>query len=168
MYMILYYDTRIREVVVKRWAEDGVKSLESRVEVNIPEDEIEPCESYTLKDPKIPIAYKNAIAQKLYEAESETLKAEVRKQKEAWRNGKTVRTDDEDERLELVRQYQKCVTVDTLTSQSDLPGFPRNIPALGRNIMIVLKNAERKCSAKGITWLACPSPAKGGQPVGFL
>ena len=42
MYMILYYDSRIRETVVKRWAEDRVPSLESRVEVNIPEDEIEP------------------------------------------------------------------------------------------------------------------------------
>jgi hypothetical protein len=120
MYMILYYDTRIRQVVVKRWAEDRVPSMESRVEVTIPEGEIESHESFTLRDPKIPITYKNAIAEKLYKAESEVIKAEVRSQREAWHDGKTVRTDDEDERLALVREYQKyvrsgCIVILSLT-----------------------------------------------------
>lgn len=116
MYMILHYETRIRKTVVKCWAENCIPSLESQVKVNIPEDEIEPHESYTFKDLKIPIAYKNAIATQLYEAESETFKTEVRKQKEAWRDGKTVHTDDENKWLELVCEYQKCVVVDTLLS----------------------------------------------------
>ena len=119
MYMILYYDTRIRQTVVKRWAEDRVASLESRVKVNIPEEEIEPHESFTLKDPKIPVSYKNAIAQKLYDAESEVIKAEVRKQREVWHSDhvlKTVRTDDDEERLTLVRQYQKYATPTTASS----------------------------------------------------
>lgn len=108
MYMILYYDSRIRETVVKQWAEDRIPSMESRVEVNIPENEIEPHDSFTMKDPKIPISYKNAIAQKLYEAESEAIKFEVRSQREAWlENGRTVHTKDEDERLALVRDYQR-------------------------------------------------------------
>jgi len=77
MYMILYYDSRIRVTVVKRWDEDGVPGLESRVEVSILENEIEPHKSYSLRDPKIPILYKKAIAQKLYEAESEVVKAKV-------------------------------------------------------------------------------------------
>ena len=113
MYMILYYDARIREIVVNEWAMDRVEKLESRVEVNIPEEEIESHESFSLKDPKIPIAYKNAIAQRLYDAESEDIKVEVRKQREAWHSDyslKTVRTSDEDERLELVRQYQRYVS----------------------------------------------------------
>ena len=110
MYMILYYDTRIRETVVKRWAEDRVPSLEYRVELDIPEDEVEPCESYNMKDQKIPITYKNAIAQELYEAESEMIKMEVRSQREAWYEGsRTVRTDDEDQREILVREYQRYV-----------------------------------------------------------
>jgi len=31
-----------------------------------------------------------------------------------------------------------------------------------------LQNAERKCAAKGIFWLACPMPSAGGQPVAKL
>lgn len=110
--MILYYDTRIRETVVRRWAEDRVPSLESRVEVNTPESEIDPRDSFTMKDPKIPIAYKNAIAQQLYDAESEVIKTEVRLQREAWHvGGTTVRTEDEEERVTLVREYQKYFNV---------------------------------------------------------
>jgi hypothetical protein len=114
MYMILYYETRIRETVVKRWAEDHVPSLESRDEVREPDEEIEPHESFDLTDPKIPISFKNSIAQTLYNAEPEVFKAEVRRQREAWHsdnNVKTVRTNDEDERLTLVRQYQKYVRI---------------------------------------------------------
>lgn len=108
MYMILYYDTRIREVVVKRWAEDRVECMEFGAEVNVPESDIDPQDSFILKDPKIPIAYKTAIARNLYAAESEVIKAEVRTQREAWQpGGKTVRTDDEDERLALVEEIQK-------------------------------------------------------------
>jgi phage protein D len=110
MYMILYYDTRIRQTVVKRWAQDRVEKLESRVKVTTPDNEIESHESFDLRDPKIPVSYKHAIAQQLYKVESETIKAEVRKQREAWHSDltlKTVRTDDEDERLALVRQYHK-------------------------------------------------------------
>ena len=108
MYMILYYDSRIREVVVERWSKDRVLSLEGRAEVNIPENEIDSYDSFTLKDPKIPVAYKNAIAQELYDKESEATKAEVRAQREIWReNGETVRTDDNEIRLELVREYDK-------------------------------------------------------------
>ena len=44
----------------------------------------------------------------------------------------------------------------------------RNIPALNRNVATVLRNVERKCAGKGITWLACPKPSKGGKPVGCL
>lgn len=109
MYMTLYYDAKIRETVVKDWAKDPVEILESRVQVTIPDNEIEPHESFLFKDPKIPISYKKKIAQKLFNAESEAIKAEVRTQKEAWQYGKTVRTSDEEERVELVRQYQKCV-----------------------------------------------------------
>ena len=112
MYMILYYDTRIRETVVKRWEKDRVECMESRVEVNIPESEIDPEDSFLMKDPKIPISYKNAIAQKLYDAESEVIKAEVLLQREARHmSGRTVRTENEGERLALVREYHKYVQI---------------------------------------------------------
>jgi hypothetical protein len=110
MYMVLYYDTRIREAVVKRWAEDGVPSMESRHVVPVPENEIESQDSFLLKDQKIPIAFKIAIAQRLYDAEPEVIKAGVRSHREACGpGGKTVRTNDEDERLSLVREYQRYV-----------------------------------------------------------
>ena len=110
MYMILYYDSRIREAVAKRWAEDRVPSMESNVVVNIPESEIDPHDSHLMKDPKIPISYKFSIAQKLYDAETEVIKAHVRSRRETWRDGATtVHTDDEAERLDLVRSYQKSV-----------------------------------------------------------
>ena len=110
MYMILYYDSRIRKAVVKSWAKDRVPNLESRVEVNIPDDEIESYESFSLRDPKIPISYKKAIAQRLYNAESDVIKAEVRLQRESWyENGKTIRTKNEDDRKALVREYKRCV-----------------------------------------------------------
>ena len=77
MYMILYYDSRIRETVVKCWAEDGVPNLEYQTKVDIPEDKIAPHDSFDMKDPKIPISYKAAIARRLYKAESEVIKADV-------------------------------------------------------------------------------------------
>ena len=108
MYMVLYYDNRIRKTVLRRWAEDRVVCLESRVKVNIPESQIERHESFTLKDPNIPVSYKFAISQILYNAESEVIKAEVRSQRESWHeNGRTVRTSDEEERVSLVHDYQK-------------------------------------------------------------
>lgn len=110
MYMILYYDSRIRETVLKRWAEEHAPDSESRVEVNIPEGEVEPHESFNMKDTKIPISYKHSVALSLYEAESEQVKAEVRSQQEAWHeSGQTVRTSDDSKRLSLVREYQKYV-----------------------------------------------------------
>jgi len=106
--MTLYYDSRIRETVVERWAKDRVPNLESALEVNIPENEIEPHESYSLKDFKIPIAYKRTIAQELYEAESEAIKAEVRAKQEA-QYGDGVTDGDPSEQKEMVRGYQKYV-----------------------------------------------------------
>jgi hypothetical protein len=166
--MIMYYDDRIRPTILKRWAEDGVPSLESRVEVNIPESQIERHESFTLKDYKIPVSYKVAIAQTMYEAESDAIKAEVRSQREAWHeSGRSVRASGEEERLSLVRDYHKYAFTLLRCSRSDT-FFSRNFPALSRNIGNILRNAEYKCAAKGIVWLACPAPSKGGKPVAFL
>ena len=170
MYMILYYNSRIREAVLKRWAEKHPPGSESGAEVNIPESDIEPQESHSVKDSKIPISYKHEVAMGLYENESEEIKREVRLQREAWNeNGLTVRTSNEEDRLTLVREYQKFVHSHLLRCfiLSDTL-FSRNIPALNRNIGNILRNSECKCAAKGIVWLACPSPAKNGKPVAFL
>ena len=109
MYMILYYDDRIRETVASRWAKVRVPNLECTVEVNVPESEISHEDSFLLKDPRIPITFKNEIAQELYEAESKEIKAKVWSEGETWQPGsdQTVRTDDEDDRLALVHEYHK-------------------------------------------------------------
>ena len=112
MYMILYYDTRIRETVLKRWAEEGKPGLESTAQVNIQENEIEPYESFDMKDTKVPIWFKHSVALKLYEAEPEEVKVEVRSKREAWHeDGRTVHTADNEERLNLIRDYQKYVHI---------------------------------------------------------
>jgi hypothetical protein len=172
MYMILYYDTRIREVIVKRWeGGDRVESMEWKGGITIPDEDIEPHESFTFKDPKIPISYKKAIAEILYNAESDVTKAEVRRQREAWYSDGTLRTvltDNDEERLTLVRQYQKYVELWLRCRLRPDMTSSRNIPALSRNVNNVLRNVERKCAGKGITWVACPSPVRDGRPVGYL
>lgn len=167
--MALYYDSRIQESVVKGWAKDHVESLESRVEVNVPESEIDPCNSFLMKDSKIPIAYKNTIAQRLYKAESEVIKIRVRSQRESWHNNEeNICTDDNNERQNLVCKYQKYVyNLLWCYPHSDML-LSRNVPSLSHNVGVVLRNLERECASKGIVWLASPLPSKGGQPVGYL
>lgn len=43
----------------------------------VPEDEVDPEDSSLFKDTKIPICFKNHVAQELYDAEEEEIKAEV-------------------------------------------------------------------------------------------
>ena len=77
MYMVLFYDDRIRETVMNRWAKVCVLSLECMVEVNVLENEIGREDSFLLKDQRIPITFKNEIAQELWDAESNEIKAKV-------------------------------------------------------------------------------------------
>jgi len=167
--MILHYD-RIRDEIKRRWEEeDRVPSLETGV-VDVRQDLFDYRDSHVVKDQKIPLWYKKAIAKRLFHDEPEAVKAEVRAHREAWHCGlgKTVRTDDEDERLQLVREYNKYVRIRLYHHPQSHVFSPRNVPALNRSIATVLRNAEQKCSAKGITWLACPAPSKGGKPSGHL
>ena len=77
MYMVLFYDDRIRETVANHWAKVHVPSLECTVEVNVPESEIGREDSFLLKDPRIPITFKNEITQELWDAKSNEIKAKV-------------------------------------------------------------------------------------------
>ena len=129
--MTLHYD-RIRQIVADSWAKNRVESMESRVAVDIPENEIEPQDSFLMKDQKIPICFKNEIARKLYENESEEVKAEVRAMREAEKAGDPGRMGNnksEVERLALVRRYNKyvqaCRTVALLTCSSQERPIPR-------------------------------------------
>ena len=111
MYMALYYDTHIRKVVLKRWAEDRIPNMESTVESNLPESDIEPHEGYTFKDMKIPISFKVAIAQGLYEKETDEIKADVQSKRARALDSeiKTVYNTSGSERMALVHEYQKYV-----------------------------------------------------------
>lgn len=106
-YMRLFYDTRIRETVRKRWASENLGYMESRVLPDIQESEISPEDGALLKDFKIPISYKNMIAQELWEGEEEAIKAEVRSNREVHASIKTVYNTEGEERMELLREYTK-------------------------------------------------------------
>lgn len=104
--MTLYYDTRIRETVTKEWAEAALPNMDfSRQE--IPEEQVDPEDSSLFKDTKIPLCFKNSVAQRLYETEEEEIKEAVRSRREADLLNKSVYDAPEEERLELVRDYQK-------------------------------------------------------------
>jgi len=105
MYMVLYYDSRIRQTVLERWAEGHV-GVESRVESTIPDGDIEPHESCIYRDAKIPITFKNAVAQELFENETVAIKAEVRSKREEG-TVKTVYNTRGDQRMELIHDYQR-------------------------------------------------------------
>jgi len=110
VYMALYYDTRIRPTVVKEWAEANIPNMDFSGPVEIPEDQVDPEESSLFKDTKIPLCFKNLVAQRLYETEEEEIKEAVRSRREADLLTKTVYNASEEDRLELVRAYQKYVT----------------------------------------------------------
>lgn len=75
--------------------------------LDIPEDQIDPEDSALLRDNKIPLSYKNQIAQELYDAEEEEIKQAVRSKRDAELLIQTVYSVNEEERLELVQAYQK-------------------------------------------------------------
>ena len=112
--MALYYDTRIRPVVVKRWTEAKITNMDfSHIEV--PEDQIDPEDSSLLKDTKIPLSFKNQIAQELYDAEDEAIKAAVRSKRETESAIKTVYNASDEERMVLVQEYQRLVNWSHMT-----------------------------------------------------
>ena len=107
VYMNLYYDTRIRPTVVKRWEEAKI-TIMNFPGLDIPEDQIDPKDSALLKDNRISIAFKNEIAQELFDAEEEGIKEVVRsKYAESLLPTATVYDASEEDRLALVGEYQK-------------------------------------------------------------
>ena len=107
VYMSLYYDSRIRKVVVERWAKDGLPQLEGNPPFEIPEEDISLEESAVFKDFKIPISFKNAIAQELWENEDEVVKSNVRSQRGSEIAPRTVYNTEGKERLDILEQYVK-------------------------------------------------------------
>lgn len=107
MYMSLYYDMRIRSTVVKEWKETKIPNMDfSGLHPEVPENQIDPKDSHLFKDIKIPLCFKRSVAQRLYEAEEE----EVQSKHEQRLLIKTIYVIGEEERLELVQEYQKYVT----------------------------------------------------------
>jgi hypothetical protein len=105
-YMVLYYDTKIRDVVLKRWAEMKLTHLSFKGS-NISEDRVDTEDSSLLKDTTIPLYFKNLVAQELYDAEEEEVKKAVRSKRESDLFDTTIYNTSGEERMELVRAYQK-------------------------------------------------------------
>ena len=110
-YMSLYYDTRIRSAVVKRWAETRISNMDfSGGAEEIPEDQIDPEDSSLLKDLAVPLFFKNLVARELYVQEEESIKDTVQSKLKADSKLliKTVyNTTDEEARSELLQEYQR-------------------------------------------------------------
>ena len=107
-YMALFYDTRIRAIAVKRWTEAGIPNMDfSGSSPAIPEDQIDPEDSAMLKDPQVPICYKNEVASELYEVEEDEIKEVVRAKVQADLLIKSVLTANEEDRQALVQEYHK-------------------------------------------------------------
>jgi hypothetical protein len=107
IYMVLFYDTRIRPTVLKEWAKVNLPNMDlSRPE--IPEEDVDPEDSHLFKDTKVLLCFKNEVARGLYEKEDEEIKSIVRARREQDLLIKSVHNADEQVRLELVHEYQKC------------------------------------------------------------
>ena len=104
--MALYYDERIRPTVVERWAAAATTNMDV-VHSETPEDHVNPEDSALLKDMKIPLTFKNQIAQELYNVEAEAIKDLVRLKHKVDLFVRTVYNTSKEDRLELVRDYQK-------------------------------------------------------------
>ena len=105
--MTLYYDSCIRKTVLERWKKERIPLLEANLPMEIPEDEVDPSKSAIFKDMKIPISFKNEVAQSLWENEDEAIKNYVRSKRNGDVVTKTVYNTEGEERLELLRQYVK-------------------------------------------------------------
>ena len=106
--MALYYDSRIRQVIIERWKEAVIPNMDfSGGLPDIPEDQVDAEDSSLFKDTKVPLCFKNHVAQELYAAEEEEIKAIVRSKRNADSSITTVYDADEEERLKLIREYQR-------------------------------------------------------------
>lgn len=110
MYMSLFYETRIRPIVLSRWAKDKLVYPGTTAIPDLPEDEslAEDEDSYIFRDMKIPISYKNSIARELWEAEDEGTKKRVRSRRDTGEPPfRTAYNTEGKERVELVQGYAK-------------------------------------------------------------
>lgn len=74
MYVKLYWDIKIKQEVIDKWAPTPETDLFD--EADIGEDQVH-WEALTPMDKNIPLWYRMRIGRKLYEAESDEVKAEV-------------------------------------------------------------------------------------------
>lgn len=102
----MFYTSRIRPTVLSRWAEVKAAYPGSNDAQDLAEGE-PLSENGVFRDVTIPISYKNAIAQELWDAEDEGIKKQVWARRETDPGYKTVYNTDGQERLELVREYSK-------------------------------------------------------------
>ena len=103
--MVLYYDARIRPTVLERWAHTNITNMDFST-LDIPEDQVDPEDSSLLKDTGIAISFKTQIARELYAAEEDDIRDAVQA-KFAESLIRTVYNAREEDRLALVREYQK-------------------------------------------------------------
>lgn len=105
--MNLFYDSRIRATVEKRWATEGKKKPKAVVAAEIAEDNALSEQASGSEGPKIEIWFKVKIATELWQNETESIKKEVRARREEEVAIKTVFNTEGKERIELLNEYIK-------------------------------------------------------------
>lgn len=109
-YVKRYWDTKIRQVVIDKWA----PTLETDLfdETDIGEDQV-PWEELTPMEKNIPLWFRMDIGRKLYEAESDEVKAEIDQLRDqekedaiTARTSSTTFTTDE-ERREVMKRFDE-------------------------------------------------------------
>ena len=109
-YVKRYWDTKVKQEVIKRWAPTPETDLFD--EADIGEDQV-PWEAMSPMEKNIPLWFRMEIGRKLYEAESDEVKAEIDQlrdhEKEAaitTRSSATTFATDE-ERREVMKKYDE-------------------------------------------------------------
>jgi hypothetical protein len=107
-YVKYYWESKIKEVVIERWAPTPETDLFGQIENG--EDQVA-WEAMTPMEKNIPLWFRMEVGRELYEAESEETKAEVDRRREQEKQDAVVasittfRTDEE--RLQVMKRFDE-------------------------------------------------------------
>jgi hypothetical protein len=107
-YVKYYWESKVKQVVLDRWAPTPETDLFGEIENG--EDQVA-WEAMTPMEKNIPLWFRMEVARKLYERESEEIKAEVdrrrEEEKQAAINSSTTAFETEDERLLVMSRFDE-------------------------------------------------------------
>lgn len=107
-YVKYYWDSKVRQAVIDQWAPTPETDLFGEIETG--EDRVA-WEAMTPMEKNIPLWFRMEVGRKLYEAESEEVKAEVDRRREQEKQDAVIVTTTtfttDEERLQLMRRFDE-------------------------------------------------------------